>query len=918
VSAGPAEVALSWSGSQSAPLAREDEASTRAPEELRTIGRYVVLSKIGAGGMGVVVRAYDPDLDRQVAIKVLRGHSTADARARLLREAQAMAKLSHPNVVSVFDVGLVGDQVFVAMDYIDGEDLGRWIDGGARPWREVVDVFMQAGAGLAAAHAAGLIHRDFKPDNVLLTRSAVSGRLRAEVADFGLARLGEEGPALAAEGVERPGSMDSALHHRLTGIGAVMGTPAYMSPEQHAGAPVDARTDIYSFSVALYEALYGQRPYEGATLAALAAAASGPRRPPPAGSRAPSWLHQIVLTGMQPQRERRYAQMEALLAALEAGLRRGRRRLGVGALALAGFGLTLAIGLHEPAPPLCAGGAERVATAWNEARQAAGARAFAATGAPFAEGSWDLVAARLNRYSDAWVGAYTETCAATRIRGELSESVMDLRMSCLDRRLQALHALINMFEEADPKTVTRSVDAAAELPEISACADVEALLGGPSAPPDGLSAAVEAAQGRLAEAWALLRTGKDQEALRLLGPLVAQAEQLGYAPLIVEVLIARGAAEAEGGAHERGSQTQRAALWRAIAAADDGGALAASLHLVRVVGFHLGRAEEAALWSEHAGALVRRRGDRPRERGDLLRATAAVALAAGRNDEAVALAEQGVALARAGGDAEALRLVNHLSVLGAALVRSGRYSAAEEPLTEGLALEERLRGSEHPGLVYPLSTLALVYERQARYEEAIEALRRGVTILSASSGPDHANVGLLRQNLGGMYLAAQALDDAGVELDAALRILEARLGPEHPGLAGTCTFRGDRALVMGALDEAEAEYTRAAEIRSKALGDQHPDLSLPLLGLGKVALARGAHAQAIDHLERALKNLPDEGADPGDRGLIEVALAEALWTTDRARAEALATAGLASLALAGPPVARQRAEAEAWLSRSRR
>jgi hypothetical protein len=163
VSAGPAEVALSWSGSQSAPLAREDEASTRAPEELRTIGRYVVLSKIGAGGMGVVVRAYDPDLDRQVAIKVLRGHSTADARARLLREAQAMAKLSHPNVVSVFDVGLVGDQVFVAMDYIDGEDLGRWIDGGARPWREVVDVFMQAGAGLAAAHAAGLIHRDFKP-----------------------------------------------------------------------------------------------------------------------------------------------------------------------------------------------------------------------------------------------------------------------------------------------------------------------------------------------------------------------------------------------------------------------------------------------------------------------------------------------------------------------------------------------------------------------------------------------------------------------------------------------------------------------------------------------------------------------------------------------------------------------------------
>ncbi|MFY0536379.1 serine/threonine-protein kinase [Nannocystis pusilla] len=204
-----------------------------------------MVKQLGAGGMGTVYKAYDPDLDRTVAIKLLHGAAVGEARARMIREAQAMAKLSHPNVVPVFDVGAHReDQVFIAMDLVEGTDLRQWM--ATRPrWTEVVDVFAQAGAGLAAAHAVGLVHRDFKPDNVLLSTDAATGKLRAQVADFGLARRDEEheSPVRAAESAS-----SSALDTQITRYGAIVGTPAYMSPEQHAGVAVDPRTDQFSFA----------------------------------------------------------------------------------------------------------------------------------------------------------------------------------------------------------------------------------------------------------------------------------------------------------------------------------------------------------------------------------------------------------------------------------------------------------------------------------------------------------------------------------------------------------------------------------------------------------------------------------------------------------------------------------------------
>src|SRR5450432_3255863 len=305
------------------------ESDARCPaaailERGQAIDRFVVLGLVGRGGMGEVYAAYDPELDRKVAIKLLRARSeAADGKTRLLREAQAIAKLQHPNVVVVYDVGTYGDSVFIAMEFVEGRTVSGWLEAGRRTRREILDVSLAAGRGLAAAHAAGLVHRDFKPDNVMVTND---GQVR--VMDFGLARqvaeaaaearaaaasLAAAADARAAEGVPRDQDHDDAdadaprpsaasasnkyLSVKLTQSGAMLGTPAYMAPEQFAVAPTDARTDQFSYCVALYEALGGARPFAGETFLTLmtnvtTGAVTPPYRP------VPTWLRKVLLRGL--------------------------------------------------------------------------------------------------------------------------------------------------------------------------------------------------------------------------------------------------------------------------------------------------------------------------------------------------------------------------------------------------------------------------------------------------------------------------------------------------------------------------------------------------------------------------------------------------------------------------------------------
>ena len=298
------------------------------------IGRFVVVGALGKGGMGVVYAAHDRELDRQVALKVLRSAAATDEeRTRMLREGQAMARVTHPNVITVYEVGVEGSLVFLAQELLDAGTLGGWLEG-RRAQADIIAKFVAAGRGLAAAHAAGLVHRDFKPDNVLL---GTDGRVR--VADFGLARAlaTDEGPAATTRANIARAQLDLAHSPMspLTRTGAVMGTPMFMAPEQHLGERADERSDQFSFCVALYHALHGDWPFAGKTAVALAdAVIEGRMQRPPRGPHVPARLRQILLRGLATKPADRYPSMDALLAELTRPPSRMVRSLAIGAGAL--------------------------------------------------------------------------------------------------------------------------------------------------------------------------------------------------------------------------------------------------------------------------------------------------------------------------------------------------------------------------------------------------------------------------------------------------------------------------------------------------------------------------------------------------------------------------------------------------------
>ncbi len=458
------------------------------------MGRYLVLGTLGEGGMGVVHAAYDPELDRKVALKVLlpgRG-GRAKGHERLLREAQSLARLSHPNVVAVHDVGTHEGRVFVAMEFIAGTTLSATIESQRPGLEAIVGLYAAAGRGLEAAHRVGLVHRDFKPDNVMVDRE---GRVR--VVDFGLAQA-------VAEASAEESSQGSAVG--LTATGALMGTPAYMAPEQFQGRPTDARTDVFAFCVALYEHLHGERPFAGETLVTLAAEVTAGRvREAPRGARVPKAIRRVLMKGLALAPEGRYPSMSALLADLDEAVRAPRRRraaLGVGAALAATIGAGSAFVLAEDdALARCQQSSAMIGEVWSPAAREAGARAFAATGLPYAADAWSRAEARLDGWAKGWAAARDGACVDGAEAG-FSAALRDRRLACFDRQRARVEALVEVLAGADVKLVERTGELVDGLPGPRECsAAVMASAGdGPAAPTEAQAAAVEGLRRRLAAA----------------------------------------------------------------------------------------------------------------------------------------------------------------------------------------------------------------------------------------------------------------------------------------------------------------------------------------------------------------------------------------------------------------------------------
>jgi serine/threonine protein kinase len=310
------------------------------PELKSTFEGYELLERVGEGGMGVVYKAYDQTLDRKVALKLVRSRAADDAEraaqsARVLREAQAMAKLSHPNVVPVFQVGVHQGAVFIAMEFVDGMTLTSWLQKAPRRWQDIVRVLVRAGSGLEAAHKADLVHRDFKPDNILICHNN-----EVRVTDFGLARQTSALPAPQPAPGSLPApisSMGRLKSHSITG--QILGTPVYMAPEQHRAEEVDGRADQFSFCVTLYEALFGHRPFSGSTYMELSVnVATGKMAPIPATPRIPRYVRNVLLRGLSTDAKDRYPSMTVLLAELDRGPSQ-RRNIALAAIGVAGIGI---------------------------------------------------------------------------------------------------------------------------------------------------------------------------------------------------------------------------------------------------------------------------------------------------------------------------------------------------------------------------------------------------------------------------------------------------------------------------------------------------------------------------------------------------------------------------------------------------
>ncbi|HET6585514.1 MAG TPA: serine/threonine-protein kinase, partial [Nannocystaceae bacterium] len=503
------------------------------------IGRYLVLSRIGAGGMGVVYAAYDPELDRKVALKLLRTDAPAgadsDAPRRLQREAQALARLDHPNVVAVHDVLDYEGRIVLAMEFVEGDTLGSWRKARPRSWREILEVFVAAGRGLLAAHDRGLVHRDFKPDNVMITPSGGAGDHRVRVMDFGLARPSGAPRDADDATVDVPRS-PSAFDSQLTHVDVVIGTPAYMAPEQLAGRDVGPAADQFSFCVALWETLYGERPFRGDGLPDLARAiVEGDLCAPPSGARVPRWLHRACERGMAASPSHRFADMHALLATLQGGHRRKRLRgaaIGLGAIAVIGLGLAVdRQRARTEAEAACERDGAAIAEIWNDSARVAVRTGLVQSGAPQAEMTALKVTPWLDEHAQAWERARTDACRAHALDRRWDVEVLDRAVWCLDERKLELQALVARLADADGEAANRAVQAAAGLARIEPCLD-DATLRRRSPPPPETRDEIPELHAEFARADALWATGAYAEGLAVARATRARAEELGWPRVI--------------------------------------------------------------------------------------------------------------------------------------------------------------------------------------------------------------------------------------------------------------------------------------------------------------------------------------------------------------------------------------------------
>ncbi len=904
------------------------DASDAQPKSGAKVGRYIVLEKLGQGAMGVVWSAWDPELDRRVALKLLkhkRGRGADEHRLRLQREAQALAKLSHPNVVAVYDVGIHNDQLFVAMEHVDGKTVGKWVQDDNPSAGERIAALLAAGEGLAAAHASGLVHRDFKPENVM-----IDGRGRVRVMDFGLARQsdgGASGVSVTATlpqdvGLAREGSshssdtttdgvprslagsvVEGAPRSQMSGsgsqrlditvAGSLVGTPAYMSPEQFEGAPADARSDQFSFCVTAWEVLVGKRPFAGESIAAIAFAASqGTIESPPAASMLDAARRRALERGLRADPTQRWPDMKDLLRELGDRVPTRRRAWPIVALAIVAGGAAVGYAQLEKSRirGACASADVQLAGTWDAAARAQLKTGFEASASPLAQEMVGRVEESLDRWATAWVETAQPLCLG---ESKLPSQLALPQARCLANARAEVDALLSVLHHADAEAVRRSLDNVQRLPDPARCGDTIYLSAAVKPPPAAIADAVTRLEGEVRLARAERVAGAGAAAQVRVEAVLKEIDETGYAPL-------RYAAHLEHARLLEASKQRMPAFDEAVLATklaveggdSEGAAMAAMLAAGTIRGQREFDATTDVLM-ELATAHGTASGNGFEFQRERTHTRGAIDYARAKNVEAKESFLQELALLEGRDNTESLKAGTYLA-LSAAERGLGDLEAAEQAALRAQELYEKAYPPTHPLVASAIDRRgAIAYERgdivgaRAKFEQALE-------LYLAALGPAHPETVNERNNIAGMMTvmgeleAAEAMykdvleglraklqpDDAEVgtalcnlamaasNLDRnqeaielyqqGLPILEKSKGADHPDIAWIAVNYATALRASGDLEQAAQWGQRSVEIRETRLGPEHPHLAMALHGLADTRLAQGQLEAARDLASRAL------------------------------------------------------------------
>ncbi|MFO0598064.1 MAG: serine/threonine-protein kinase [Myxococcaceae bacterium] len=828
-----------------------------------TVGRFVILDTLGMGGMGAVYSAWDPNLDRKVALKTLHFTASSDptAHGRMLREAQAMARLSHPNVVNVFEVGEHQGAIFIAMELVAGVTLRTWERTKQRGWREVVQIFLQAGRGLAAAHAAHLVHRDFKPGNVLL---GDDGRVR--VTDFGVARadgsLEQIGPmpyashedsgrlrtttdehplppaafSSSPSGITGPqtgsgvfasstsgitGSPGLATGEPLTRGDVIVGTVGYMSPEQAQARIPDARSDQFAFCICLWEALYGKRPFQGASVAETTSLLLKGELPPrPRTTEAPAWLHSILLRGLAREPEQRYASMEALLADLERAPEDWKRRAGPIAAAVVLVAGIAAIPLVTRAQQQskCDAVAHELDGVWDDGARAKVTEAFDRVKKPFTTAALASTRRALDAHAKAWADAASTSCQQALVQRELPEADYRLETACLAQRKRELSAMVTLLEAADDAVVERSGTLSWSLTPVKVCTQLARLKTDPRLLESTTDARIASLQEGLARARSLIDAGKLADAEPLVAQALSTSKDLGRRALEAEALSLQALLHQAGAKYAESAEAWSRTAFAAQAAGFDELLATASIHLITVVGFQLNRPAEGRSWDGLARATIERMG----------------------GDDLLSL-ERKMAIARVG------------NVEGKPLEVAQQHADA-------LAAAKALLGDDHP----------LLWKVEFDYGSSLVAakdplgavvhLERALQLRAREVSDDHPEVAMVRSTLANAYFFAGRPKESHDAFAAALATRERLFGVDSPRLIVTLNNFGDTLSKAGQHEEGETLVLRAYALAKKAYPPSHPYVLATALTDAEILLALKHYEPALARVDEVLQVQPPPNA----------------------------------------------------------